>query len=85
MDNSKDEGIEIQLFQNTYYLKENLDGYIKLGDNKVFFYNSDKTLIDISKLTKNGLEGIPDEDSEYAEQIFDPKVERLHYKNGILE
>lgn len=64
----------ISLFESDIYYKKNLDGYIIIRDNKVFFYNSNKDFVNIDHLYKNGLSRIPNEDSEQALNIFDSKI-----------
>ncbi|MEO1485073.1 MAG: hypothetical protein AAFU57_04960 [Bacteroidota bacterium] len=85
MSTSDGDLIEVGLFQNTYYLQENLDGYMQIGDNKVFFYKSHPLLVDEGTLSREGLEDIPNENSELAEIAYDPNIKHLKFSKDDLE
>lgn len=63
----------VKIIENTYYFEKNLDGYIDIGDNKIFFYNSNEDFIKIESL-KNGKLKEPNEKSYKAFETFDPSV-----------
>lgn len=68
----------VSIFENLYYVKDGLDGYLKIGDNLVAFYNTDNfcnSLVDKRLLTQEKLIEYNDEDSEIAlEATYDPKI-----------
>ena len=84
-----DEGLskKVKIIENTYYFKRNLDGYLNIGDNKVFFYHSNTDFVDVDLLSKSDLKDIPDENSDEAhDDGIDPEVwSFLINKNRDLE
>ncbi|MBC9795834.1 hypothetical protein [Sinomicrobium weinanense] len=64
----------VDIFQECYYNKEYMDGYITIEENKVFFYNSFDSLVDVKCLDTAELLGVPDENSKAAETGFNPVV-----------
>lgn len=78
---------KVKIVENTYYFKKNLDGYINIGDNKVFFYHSNENLVNKNLLLKKGLKNIPDENSKEARNDgIDPDVwSFLIEENGKLK
>ncbi len=56
----------VVIMQQPFIYKSDLDGYVKINDNSVFFYFSDSDLVDVSKLEKSVSEEIPDENSREA-------------------
>lgn len=60
----------IKLFENSYYYKKGLDGFIDMNDNKVFFYNSNKNFVDVESLKSARNLSEPDENSGKVDEGF---------------
>lgn len=54
----------IVIMQQPYYDTIDLDGYLKVGENLVFFYYSDKTMVETSQLNQEVPKDVPDENSK---------------------
>ena len=56
----------VVIMQQPFIHKSDLDGFIKINDNTVFFYFSNSDFVDVSKLEKPVGEEFPDENSREA-------------------
>jgi len=59
----KDEKDVVVIMQQPFIHKTNLDGYIKINDNNVFFYYSNPDFVNVSKLDKSIGDRFPDRNS----------------------
>ncbi|WP_411030420.1 hypothetical protein [Spongiimicrobium sp. 3-5] len=66
----KDEKNVVVVMQQPFVYKDETDGFIKINENRVFFYSSNPAFVDISKLEKSISEQIPGENSEESELGF---------------
>ncbi|MEO9511072.1 MAG: hypothetical protein ABJN84_13735 [Flavobacteriaceae bacterium] len=53
----------VVIMQQPFIYKSDLDGFVNINDNSVFFYFSDNNFVDVSKLEKSVSEEVPDENS----------------------
>lgn len=53
----------VVIMQQPFFHKTDLDGFVKINENSVFFYFSDDDIVDVSKLEKSVGDEIPDENS----------------------
>lgn len=54
----------VVIMQQPYYDSSDSDGYLKIDENLVFFYHSDKTMVETSQLNHEGPKQVPDENSK---------------------
>ncbi|MEO1485426.1 MAG: hypothetical protein AAFU57_06755 [Bacteroidota bacterium] len=57
----------VVIMQQPFYYSSNLDGYMEIRENLVFFYNSNTVLAKRSRLNKDVPEEIPDENSQQSD------------------
>lgn len=60
----------VVIMQQPFIYKSDLDGFVNINDNKVFFYFSNPDFVDVSKLEKSVSKEIPDENSRESELGF---------------
>ncbi|MBS9462078.1 hypothetical protein KIM67_06620 [Flagellimonas sp. 389] len=56
----------VVIMEQPFIYKSDLDGFLKINENSVFFYFSDSDFVDVSKLEKSIGEEVPDENSKEA-------------------
>lgn len=74
----------VNIFQECFYNKEYMDGYIKINGNIVLFYNSFDFLVNVKCLNTEELYDVPNENSKEAETGFNPIVWTYLVKEDAL-
>jgi len=85
----------VKLYEINYY-KENYDGYINIGDNTVFFYDSNINFVNADLLENKDVKHIPDENSDevligmdsvvwYFSITEEFELKRIHDENFLLD
>ncbi|UII76003.1 hypothetical protein LV716_17320 [Flagellimonas sp. HMM57] len=63
---NKDGKKVVVIMEEPFVYKNETDGFIKINENWVFFYDSNPAFVDVSKLEKSIGEEVPDENSKEA-------------------
>ncbi|CAM4406149.1 hypothetical protein [Zobellia nedashkovskayae] len=82
----KDDKNLVVLMQQPFYDSDDTDGYLKMGDNFIFFYYSDSIMVKVNKLENELPKGLPNQNSKESELGYSaPNWAYIITENGLVK